>query len=190
MELLIFWGIPVIVALIGLQRMFYRMFAVFVCTAFAAYLGIWNAGWLSTLVGFLPESIRYAVAIAAGGVIAGGILIVLFQSLNPRRRYYTFPAIVDRTGGALLGFLSGLILVSFLGLTISLTPFRAELPLGINPESVQARSQSGVMTLTKTVNAFTLQSRNNTHCRERLDGFFAAAAPQANAEQTGEGGTL
>ena len=42
MELLIFWGIPVICALIGFQRMFYRMFTKFICFTFAVYLGMWS----------------------------------------------------------------------------------------------------------------------------------------------------
>ena len=64
MELLIFWGIPVICALIGFQRMFYRMFTKFICFTFAVYLGMWSEKLVSPIFGFLPSGAECCEALA------------------------------------------------------------------------------------------------------------------------------
>lgn len=175
MELLLFWGIPIAAALIGFRRMLYRAFVVFTGFAFAAYLGIWSEGFSAAFFGFLPLSLRAPVAVAAGGVIAGGVLFLIFHSLNPEKKFYVFPVTVDRGGGALLGLLAGRILISFLGLVVSLSPYKAELPLGMEAASVQSRSTGSILALTGGINFFTLQSGRNAACREKLDHLLAAA---------------
>lgn len=185
MELLIFWGIPLIVAAIGYQRMFYRMFTLFICTLLAAYLGIWNTGWVAALFGFLPEGIRFAVAAVAGAAVTGAVLFYLFQALNPQNLFYAFPPTVERIGGILCGFLSGAIGIHFLGLVLCLTPLAAKLPSGLDADSIRARSTGGIMALTRSVNFVTLQSGRDTACRERLQELFAAANPKPEPAAAG-----
>lgn len=178
MELLIFWGIPLLFAAIGYQRMFYRMFLLFCCTFLAAYFGLWNEGWVSALFGFLPAGIGSAVAIAVGAGVSGAVLFYLFMALNPRNLFYAFPPAVERIGGILCGLLSGQIWISFLGFVLCLTPLAAKLPGGLDAASIRARSADEMMTLTRSVNFVTLQSGRNAACRERLDGLLAAADPK------------
>lgn len=175
MELLLFWGIPVIAALVGFQRMFYRAFVVFAGFGFAAYLGVWSEGFSAAFFRFLPPPLQPAVAVVAAGVIVGGVLFIAFHALNPEKKFYVFPAAIDRGGGALLGFLAARILIAFLGLAACLSPYKAELPLGLEIASVQSRSAGSIMALTRGINLFTLQSGRNTACREKLDGLLAAA---------------
>ena len=113
MELLIFWGIPVICALIGFQRMFYRMFTKFICFTFAVYLGMWSEKLVSPIFGFLPsgaESMQPVVAIYAVAIVVWVVLLIVFNSLNPQNNHYAFPPAVDRAGGALFGFLFPLLM--------------------------------------------------------------------------------
>lgn len=175
MELLLFWGVPVIAALVGFQRMFYRAFVVFAGFGFAAYLGVWSEGFSAAFFRFLPPPLRPAVAVVAAGVIAGGILFIAFRALNPEKKFYVFPAAIDRGGGALLGFLAARILIAFLGLAACLSPYKAELPLGLDTASVQSHSAGSIMALTRGINFFTLQSGRNPACRENLDRLLAAA---------------
>lgn len=101
MELLIFWGIPVICALIGFQRMFYRMFTKFICFTFAVYLGMWSEKLVSPIFSFLPsgaESMQPVVAIYAVAIVVWVVLLIVFNSLNPQNNHYAFPPAVDRAG--------------------------------------------------------------------------------------------
>lgn len=167
MELLIFWGIPVICALIGFQRMFYRMFTKFICFTFAVYLGMWSEKLVSPIFGFLPsgaESMQPVVAIYAVAIVVWVVLLIVFNSLNPQNNHYAFPPAVDRAGGALFGFLTGVAVVSFLGIAACLTPLKTELPFGLRTESVEAASVRGVMAVTRGVNFFSGQSGRNTAC--------------------------
>lgn len=189
MELLLFWGIPVIAALIGFQRMFYHAFQVFVCFAFAAYLGVWSEGLFSVLFGFVPAQLRPAFAIPAGAILIGVVLFLAFHSLNLQKKVFTFPPLIERAGGALLGLLSGMILVRFLGLAVCLSPFKTDLPLGMETASFQARSVSGIMAVTKGINLVTLQSGRNTSCRERLDALLSSADEAAGERRVRNGGT-
>lgn len=175
MEPLLFWGIPVAAALLGFRRMFYGAFTLFVCLGFAVYLGVWSEGMFAALFGFLPQAIRPAVAVFAAAVIFGAVILLAFQALNPERKAYAFPPLVERGGGALFGLLGGIVLIRFLALVVCLSPFKAELPLGMETASVQARSVGGVMALTRGINLFTLQSGRNAACRERLDNLLIAA---------------
>lgn len=178
MELLLFWGIPVIFAVLGFQRMLYRSFSKFVCFAFAVYLGMWSEKLISPIFGFLPagaESIQPVIAIYVVAIIVFVVLMMVYSSLNPKGNHYVFPQWADRAGGALFGLLTGSILISFFGVASCLTPLKTELPLGLSAESVQKRSVSNIMTLTGGINLFTLQSGRNKACRERLDELFANA---------------
>ena len=175
MELLLFWGIPVIAAVIGLRRMFYGSFTLFVCFAFAAYLGVWSEGLFAFLFGFMPQALRPAVAVSAAAVISGAVILFAFNALKPQDKVYTFPTLVERAGGALFGLLSGMILIRFIALIVCLTPYKAELPFGIETAPVQARAVGGIMALTRGINLFTLQFGRNATCRERLDDLLIAA---------------
>lgn len=175
MELLLFWGIPVIAAVIGFRRMFYGSFTLFVCFAFAAYLGVWCEGLFAFLFGFVPQALRPAVAVSAAAVISGAVILFAFNALNPQDKVYAFPPLAERAGGALFGLLSGMILIRFAALVVCLSPFKAELPLGMETAPVQDRAISGVMALTRGINLFTLQFGRNSRCRERLDQLLIAA---------------
>ena len=175
MELLLFWGIPVIAAVIGFRRMFYGSFTLFVCFAFAAYLGVWCEGLFAFLFGFVPQALRPAVAVSAAAVISGAVILFAFNALNPQDKVYAFPPLAERAGGALFGLLSGMILIRFAALVVCLSPFKAELPLGMETAPVQDRAISGVMALTRGINLFTLQFGRNSRCRERLDPLLIAA---------------
>ena len=175
MELLLFWGIPVIAAVIGFRRMFYGSFTLFLCFAFAAYLGVWSEGLFAFLFGFMPQVLRPAVAVFAAAVIFGAVILFAFNALNPQDKIYAFPPLVERAGGALFGLLSGMILIRFVALVVCLSPFKAELPLGIETAPVQDRAVGGVMAVTRGINLFTLQFGRNSGCRERLDNLLIAA---------------
>jgi len=175
MELLLFWGIPVIAAIIGFRRMFYSAFTWFLCFAFAAYLGMWSEGLFAALFGFLPQGFRPAVAVSAAAVIFAVVLFLAFNALNPQNKIFAFPPLVERVGGALFGLLSGMILIRFIALIVCLTPYKAELPFGIETAPVQARAVGGIMALTRGINLFTLQFGRNATCRERLDDLLIAA---------------
>ncbi len=175
MELLFFWGIPLIAAIIGFRRMFYGTFTMFLCFAFGAYLGMWSEGLFAFLFGFLPQTLRPAVAVAAAAVIFGVVLLLAFNALNPQDKVYPFPPLLERGGGALFGLLNGMILIRFVALIVCLTPFKAELPLGMETAPIQARAVGGIMAVTRGINLFTLQLGRNSACRERLDNLLIAA---------------
>ena len=186
MELLLFWGVPVVFAVLGFQRLLYRAFSKFICFSFAAYLGIWSEKLIAPVFGFLPAAVspfQSAIAICVTGGVMFVVLTMIYSSLNPKGNHYVFPQWVDRIGGALFGLFAGSILISFIGAVVCLTPIRSVLPLGLSAESVQKRSTSNLMAMTGTVNFFSLQSGRNKVCRERLAELFENAVAVAEEER-------
>lgn len=186
MELLLFWGVPVVFAVLGFQWLLYRSFSRFVCVAFAAYLGFWSARLISPVFGFLPAALspyQSAIAVCVTGGVLFVVLTMIYSSLNPKGNHYTFQQWVDRIGGALFGLFMGSILISFIGAVICLTPIRSGLPFGLSAESIQKRSTSNLMAITKTINFFSLQFGRNKACREQLAEMFENAASVAAEEQ-------
>ena len=186
MELLLFWGVPVVFAVLGFQRLLYRSFSKFICFSFAAYLGLWSEKLIAPVFGFLPAAVSaYQSAIAV--LVTGGVLFVvltmIYSSLNPKGNHYVFQQWVDRIGGALFGLFTGSILISFIGEVICLTPIRSGLPLGLSADSVQKRSTSNLMAVTRTINFFSFQSGRNKACRERLTELFETATAVAEEEK-------
>lgn len=185
MELLLFWGVPVVFAVLGFQRLLYRSFSKFICVSFAAYLGLWTEKLIAPVFGFLPAAVspfQSALTVCVTGAVVFIALFMIYSSLNPKGNHYVFPQWVDRIGGALFGLFTGSILISFIGAVVCLTPIRTALPLGLSAESVQNRSTSNLMAITRTVNFFSLQSGRNKACRERLSELFENAAAVAEEE--------
>lgn len=186
MESLLFWGVPVVFAVLGFQRLLYRSFSKFVCFSFAAYLAFWSEKLIAPVFGFLPAAVspyQSALTICVTGGVMFVVLAMIYSSLNPKGNHYVFPQWVDRIGGALFGLFAGSILISFIGAVVCLTPIRSGLPLGLTADSIQKRSSSNLMAITKTINFFSLQSGRNKACRERLSELFDNAASVAAEEQ-------
>ena len=117
MEMLILWGVPILAALTGLNRRLFQSYLTFCNLLFAVYVGIWSEPLISGLYSLPAEAAAFKPAAS---------MLVLFKVVEQLRpdtpREFNFPAPVDKLGGGVCGFLSGMVLINFLAFLLCTVP--------------------------------------------------------------------
>lgn len=125
MEMLILWGVPILAALTGLNRRLFQSYLTFCNLLFAVYVGIWSEPLISGLYSLPAEAAAFKPA-ASMLVAAFATWLVLFKVVEQLRpdtpREFNFPAPVDKLGGGVCGFLSGMVLINFLAFLLCTVP--------------------------------------------------------------------
>ena len=125
MEMLILWGVPILAALTGLNRRLFQSYLTFCNLLFAVYVGIWSEPLISGLYSLPAEAAAFKPA-ASMLVAAFATWLVLFKVVEQLRpdtpRDFNFPAPVDKLGGGVCGFLSGMVLINFLAFLLCTVP--------------------------------------------------------------------
>jgi len=110
-------------AFYGFRRGFYDMWVILFNIAISLYLGIFL--W-PTITEYFPLLEKTSLHIAMTVLITSTIVFTILQSLASLLLIGQFavilPKILDSLGAAILGFLTGMLLWSFVSLVITLTP--------------------------------------------------------------------
>jgi uncharacterized membrane protein required for colicin V production len=124
---MLFWSLLIIGGLfawLGIKKGLYAMFATLFCLMFSVYIAVLAAPRIMRLSHGLEKDPNYAAGCVFGMFLVMFILlwsIAWFFFLRDGEDY--FPAMPDRIGGGVCGFLFGYILTSLILLTVCIMPF-------------------------------------------------------------------
>ncbi len=185
MESLMFWGIPLLFALLGLKRQLFRSWLAFWHMLFALYLGFWSADALAPyMTGALPPNFQSCSVIAAFAAVFLVVWLTLFFTARALCREhedgFSFPKSIDRLGGALCGFGTGMVLVTFSSSLLVLSPVRNQTGGTVDIEIVKERAVSNLWKLTGLVNNLTFQNGREEEFSYLRDRMLTDAEQAAN----------
>ncbi len=164
MEAVIFWGLPVLCALIGWKRQLFGSWLTFWHTLFAFYLGFWSAPQLAQqLSGMLPPNLQdfgCTIAFAATFLVVWIILFFVIKAVNKENEEeeFSFQKLFNRGGGALCGFGTGLVLSTFIAALFVFSPVRNRAGGMANLETTTDQTIGRLWKITNFVNRMTFQS--------------------------------
>lgn len=166
--MLLLWGIPVIAALIGLNRRLFHSYLDFCNLLFAVYIGVWSEAMISKLYS-LPETaaaFKPAVSMVAGAFVTFLVLYKVVEQLHPEMRWdFTFPGAVDKLGGGVCGFLAGMVLASFLAFLLCTVPQKQMIAEIVSLPELERAATTSLVSISRAVDRASFQ---NTAARDRL----------------------
>ena len=168
-EILIFWGIPLLFMMMSMQSPFFQNWRFFLVLSLAGYLALWCFPLCSDLFkAFLPKEINsYAKGIAFTGPLIGFFIALYQTACNlsghsgggyhlPKGKNLLIP---------ILGLLSGFVASGLAGYAICLTPLHAS---AASDAVFQERAVSRVCTLTVFIDKISLQKYSAAARRKAL----------------------
>ena len=154
-------------AVIGIKKGFFAVWPVFFNILIAIYIGIMLT---PTIVGLAPEieeSGYYgACCVACIAILVFAVLQAVVTIFFSRMYEAASPEILDRIGSAVLGFLSGYLVCSFVVLLIFITPFARH-------PALKGRKDSTPTAVKSVANACSFVDVISLNCRKDVvDGII------------------
>ena len=180
MEILLFWLVPVLTALIGLKARLMTAWRLFFCSAAALYVGVWLAPSWYELLDFFPdggESWRIGVAIAVGFAAVFALLFCSSRALaGGGDDNFCFPRVPERIFNTVCWFGFGVTLSTVLFTLCAMTPLR--MSTRNNGDRFQSGADSALRKFTAVGDALTF-FRPDVPREEKLkEMWFAPPEPE------------
>ena len=186
METLLFWALPVIVALAGLKGNLMPAWRLCFASVVAVYVGVWAAPAWWGLLDFLPpeaEPYRNGAATAAGVVALFAALYFGAKAIAMcDDEAFVFPAIPERLLNALCRFGFGVCLSTFLMLLCEITPLR--MFTRNDGAGFEARAEAAMLAVTRAGDALTRTQPSQP--REEALAGFRYVPPEPPDEEAGD----
>ena len=125
MEMLILWGVPVLTALRGLNRRLFHSYLTFCNLLFSVYVALWSEPVISKYYSLPAEAAAFkpAVSMLVAAFVTFLVLYKVVEQLHPEtQREFSFPRPIDKLGGGVCGFLTGMVLINFLAFLLCTVP--------------------------------------------------------------------
>lgn len=179
MENLILWGVPVIGALIGLSSCLFKSYITLLNLAFAAYLSLWSEGLLSSLyrIPGSAEPYKSAATMLFCSILAWVLLNKLTEQLKPDEREFAFPPILNKLGGALCGFLGGMVAINFAAFVFCTTPQKTVAADIVSVPALEKASAGHLVSLSRIIDDLSFQGSASIRRTVTLDELIRKADP-------------
>lgn len=179
MENLVLWGIPVLGGLIGLSTRLYRSYTSLLNFGFAIYLALWTENLVSGLYR-LPgsaNSYKAAVTMLFCAILFWVLLLKLTEQLMPEEKAFEFPALLDKLGGALCGFLTGMVLINFAAFLLCTTPQKTAAGAFVSLPALESSSVRTLVSFSRTVDRLSFQGYSRSQRFGKLEELVRKADP-------------
>ena len=180
MENLILWGVPILGGLMGFSSRLFKSYMTLLNFAFAVYLALWSEGLVSGLYR-LPGVVapyKSTITMVASAIIVGFLLRKLVEQLMTDEREFLFPPILDKFGGALCGFLTGMLLINFAAFVFCTMPQKTAADGVVSIPAVEKTSVRNLVSLSKILDDLSFQGSSRIQRMARLDALLRAADPK------------
>jgi hypothetical protein len=161
-----------ILAFVGFKKGFYVMFATLFNLMFAIFISVLSTRLFVSLSPGFEHSGYYA---AASILLMFGLIFGLLQTVAWifffRYREDYFPALFDKVGSVILGFLCGYVVCILLILALCVTPCskRGKMNWLCDHEKMQRRGKTGVVTVCKFLAEYSLQCFIGDRAEQEID---------------------
>ena len=182
MEILLFWLLPVLTALIGLKGRLMTAWRLFFCTSAALYVGVWISPSWYELLDFFPagwENYRIGVATAVGFAAVFALLFCSSRALaGGGDDDFCFPHVPERIFNTVCWFGFGIALSTLLFTLCAMTPLR--MSTRNNGDRFQSGANSALLKFTAVGDALTF-FRPAVPREEKLKEMWFAPPEEKNA---------
>ena len=187
MEMLILWGVPVLTALRGLNRRLFHSYLTFCNLLFSVYVALWSEPVISKYYSLPAEAAAFkpAVSMLVAAFVTFLVLYKVVEQLHPEtQREFSFPRPIDKLGGGVCGFLTGMVLINFLAFLLCTVPQKQAVSGVVSLPELERAATTSLVSISKAVDRASFQE---TASRDRLAPLLELArkADPATPEEEG-----